>query len=409
MSARPEVLRPYRHLVLDDLACSADPYPAYAALRSRGVHRRADGRWVVAGAADVGAVLDDPAALVPCPVTGDAVLDAARAAMARFSLGDAHGRRRAAVCDRLRAAGAVDVRAGAAELAAGALAQAGSGVDVVALARQVTVVTLAGALGLRAPVACAAPLRVLGTALAPERHTRPPAPALAHRALAALRYAAPATAEEEQINLVALLHQARDATAGLVASTLRATEFAGGSAMDAADVVREANRWDPPVQHTVRVAGGAMRLGDVTIEAGGRWSSSSPPPGAIPPGPTIRNGSGPAGPRRAWGSGSVAARTGARASSSRWPWPPASSKRSGRGCCAPAPMRCATNGGPPCASRRGSGTCPTSRRGRSVRRVERPSPPTRQAVACARLLGSVTNSVRSARRVMANRSTLRYG
>jgi hypothetical protein len=72
--------------------------------------------------------------------------------------------------------------------------------------------------------------------------------------------------KERAVAAVSILFQARDATAGLIGLALCAA--AGHPRATAADLVRLAERGDPPVQCTRRVAAGPVTIGGVTIPAG---------------------------------------------------------------------------------------------------------------------------------------------
>ena len=72
--------------------------------------------------------------------------------------------------------------------------------------------------------------------------------------------------EERAVAAVSILFQARDATAGLIGLALCAA--AGHPRLTAADLVRLAERGDPPVQCTRRVAARPVTIGGVTIPAG---------------------------------------------------------------------------------------------------------------------------------------------
>ncbi len=72
--------------------------------------------------------------------------------------------------------------------------------------------------------------------------------------------------EERAVAAVSILFQARDATAGLIGLALCAA--AGHPQLTAADLVRLAERGDPPVQCTRRVAARPVTIGGVTIPAG---------------------------------------------------------------------------------------------------------------------------------------------
>ena len=276
--------------MFDDLASSVDPYLVYVALRERGVHRLDDGRWVVSRAVDVAAVLAHCAARVECRRSGDDRLDDVRALMARFSNGVDHVRRRATATSALAGLGADNFRSRASKIAADLLVRARSdarvgdldgdddggtrvadGVELVALSRYVVPVVLAEVLGFADPVATASAIGVLATALAPRSDKPGPTKAAVGTALSALLTAAPAAlGGEVAVNLIALLHQSLDATAGLVASAVLAAARHDCCGADVAALVREANRWDPPVQHTTRIAADDVALGDIVIAPGER-------------------------------------------------------------------------------------------------------------------------------------------
>jgi cytochrome P450 len=262
-SAHVEGWCAYRRPVIDDLATAPDPYPTYATLRDRGVHRAPDGRWTVARAADVGAALSEPRLVVPHAAVLPDALGRARCAMARFSDGADHPSRRAVTT-------AAMARITAEELAVAVRRQALAGldttgpVDVIALARTTTTVVLSAALGIAPAAGRVASVDVLANALAP-RLGAPTDAAIVTTAVDSLVAAAPGATYDERINVVALLHQAHDATAGLVASALLAAQ-AHGVVGQAELVVREAARWDPPVQHTVRRASTPLSIGGAAID-----------------------------------------------------------------------------------------------------------------------------------------------
>ena len=268
-SAHAEGSSPYRRLVIDDLTTALDPYPAYAALRERGVHRAPDGRWVVARAADVAAALADPRLVVPQAAAVLAhALARVRCAMARFSDGDDHAPRRAAATRALARFAADELGAAARRRALAGL-DATCPVDVIALARSTTAVVLAAALGIAPTAGRVAAVDVLANALAPRLDARPTDGAIVSAAIESLVAAAPGATYDERVNVVALLHQAYDATAGLVGSALLAAAAHGiVGRWPASLVVREAARWDPPVQHTVRCASARVAIGGETIDRG---------------------------------------------------------------------------------------------------------------------------------------------
>jgi cytochrome P450 len=85
------------------------------------------------------------------------------------------------------------------------------------------------------------------------------------RSMTSAELATPA-GEERAVAAVSILFQAHDATAGLIGLALSAA--AGHPQATAADLVRLAERGDPPVQCTRRVAAKPVTIGGVTIPAG---------------------------------------------------------------------------------------------------------------------------------------------
>jgi cytochrome P450 len=287
--------------MLDGLAHAHDPYPAYAALRSNGVHQPEDDRWVVARAADVTAVLASPDAVVGFAPAGGGV----QAQMARFSDGEAHSRRRETAVTRLAGIAPEELRASARDLTLRRLEGAGEVEVMSTLARHVPVATLATALGATDPDAAVEATRALALALAPPLgHHRGDLSTPAFHLAALLTPAAPL--DDVTVNVLALLFQTIDATAGLIGNSLiTRTRLAppspdtlaartqsgptdpaalaargrvrpadtlvgrvGPASIDA--LVVETTRFDPSVQLTTRVAVAPIPLGDVTIPAGGR-------------------------------------------------------------------------------------------------------------------------------------------
>ena len=180
--------------------------------------------------AEVRAVLNDPAAIVPAaPAAGEpGGLTWLRATVSRFSNGEAHRRRRALACREL------------ARIDPGELRRATrSGAPVVD--------ALAAALGLSVPVAS----QVAAVARAYHPHT--PGSAEADRAAASLVDAFGGIADEGTAVRISLLVQACDATAALVR---RAIALACDAPAD--DVLAAVLRDDPPVRATRRVIGGAV-------------------------------------------------------------------------------------------------------------------------------------------------------
>ena len=256
--------------VLDDLASARDPYPAYAELRRRGVHRVDDGRWVVARSDDVRSALNAPDLAVMRPSTGIGELDEAAATMARFSEGAEHRVRRRVAVDAVDSVTAAHVRLATGDQVAGALASPGS-VDLTALVRRVTAAVLAAALGFRDPAACADAVVVLASALAPPAGSPRPADGAVTSALESLGAASPSSDPVVATNQFALLFQALDATTGLVTNTVLAMASTGVAAtpeLDSAALVDETARWDPAVQSTRRITRSPIMLGGRRIGEG---------------------------------------------------------------------------------------------------------------------------------------------
>jgi cytochrome P450 len=262
--------------VIDTLAYQPDPYPAHATLRDRGLHRRADGRWVVARAGDVTEVLTTPAAVVGFRHSGntpDSALATIQSNMARFSDGPAHDRRRAITCGLLDVLSPGALRAEARALTRERL-DGMHDVDVMHLiARTVPVTVLAKALGITDLDTAVAAARQLCLALAPPHS---PAPGIHDANLPGTlrRLVAPVIGErgtDEQIaNVVAVLFQAMDATAGLIGNAVVAAHRREPTGSDIQALIATTNRDDPSVQLTTRVAAAPVRVAGHTIPAGDR-------------------------------------------------------------------------------------------------------------------------------------------
>lgn len=259
----------------DNLAHRTDPYPAYARLRQDGIQQLADGRWVLARSSEVEAVLAAREAAVgfrpAVPAAGGA--PAVQPQMARFSDGVDHDRRRAIAVARIDALDPVDLRAQARELA-GRRLHGRTTVEVMTqLARYVPVAVLAEALGSvggdEDVAAAVAATREVAVAIAPPGGRVPGDPGPAAARLASLlgwRRVGDGL-DEEAVNVVALLFQAVDATAGLVGNAVVAAHRAG-LALDVTtnrDLVEETNRFDPPVQRTTRVTTAAIEVQGVAL------------------------------------------------------------------------------------------------------------------------------------------------
>lgn len=253
--------------MIDDLASAPDPYPHYAALRRRGAHRGPDNRWIVATARDVGAVLLNSAARVVRPHTGVDVIDEFAAATARFSDGPAGEQARSVAEAALSRIRPEQLRNDLNERITHTL-QSEQTCDLTVLARREPIAMLAAHLGFDSPRECASAVHLLAAALAPQLGAQQPSTAETASALTYLKHATCASNDSEQSNIAALLFQAYDATAGLVANTVLAASTHRGETYDARALVREAARFDPAAQLTRRIAASDIRLGHVTIPAG---------------------------------------------------------------------------------------------------------------------------------------------
>lgn len=226
---------------------------------------------MVARPDDVAAALSSAALTVGTAGEPSGAAGRLQAQMARFSDGAAHLRRRALVQELLPDASGLE--RDARSMTSAGLADRRGRWDAMELARRVPCAVLAASLGV-APEA-AGPVAGLTDQLCASLAPRIEA-GLASRnapdddgnAAAAALPAALATpdGEERAVAAVSILFQARDATAGLIGLALSAA--AGHPQVTAADLVRLAERGDPPVQCTRRVAARPVTIGGVTIPAG---------------------------------------------------------------------------------------------------------------------------------------------
>jgi hypothetical protein len=202
----------------------------------------------VHGYADVQAALAAPQLIPPPVADGAAPVGTTvwlRSAVARFSPGETHARRRAMVEADLARLDPAALR----RTAAGAPADAEPGLTAVH--------ALAEALGLAEPAAVAqAVAEVAGTYFGGED-------AAADAAVAWLlpRVAPAESGPELAANRIGLLVQAFDATAGLVGNARRCPAEHG-------DPLTETLRHDPPVRTVRRTATSDVRIGGVTIAQG---------------------------------------------------------------------------------------------------------------------------------------------
>ncbi|MCO1653507.1 cytochrome P450 [Pseudonocardia humida] len=248
--------------MIDELARLPDPAAAHDELRRRGPHRTPDGRWVVAGAADVTAVLGSPAARIGFATDPARPVTAWQARMARFTDGAEHAPRRAAVQRLLAGLDPAALRADAAAATTARIAGVAE-LDAVVLGRQVPVAVLAAALGVGDPGAAVAAVAELAAALAPRLDAAPPP---ADAAVAALRDPL-AHLPGDPAAAMGLLFQSYDATAALIGAA--AARLDGGP-VDVDRLVATVLRADGPVQLTTRVAGTGLAVGGRAVPAGDR-------------------------------------------------------------------------------------------------------------------------------------------
>ncbi|MGW3604090.1 cytochrome P450 [Micromonospora sp. NPDC005161] len=236
------------------------------------------GGWWVTRHADVRTALTDPAFQVPPVDTGPpGTLAWLRGAVSRFSPPEWHAERRAIGTSALSALDPDELRQEAARRTTAALDDAGAHLDVMReLARPVPLRVLAGRLGLTDPAAAGTAVAAVAAAYHPG--VDPALVRRADRAVATLLELCPPARPEVRANLIGLLVQACDATAGLIGAaahhllpTPARRASAGPSAperaMDplagvaTADLLAEVLRLDPPVRATRRVTVAAVRLG----------------------------------------------------------------------------------------------------------------------------------------------------
>jgi cytochrome P450 len=222
--------------------------------------------------ADVRAALTDPAFQVPAVDTGPpGTLAWLRATVSRFSPPQRHAERRAVAVSALAALDPDDLRHDAARLTAAVLDRAGERVDVMReLARPVPLRALADRLGFADPAAAGTAVASVAAAYHPG--VDPASTARADQAVAALLALAPQGLPVARANLIGLLVQACDATAGLIGAAAHhllppALPQATGTA-GTADLVAEVLRLDPPVRATRRVTVDRVRLGGRDLPAG---------------------------------------------------------------------------------------------------------------------------------------------
>lgn len=232
--------------------------------------------WWVTRHADVRTALTHPAFEVPAVDSGPyGTLAWLRASVSRFSTPQQHGERRAIVVDALGALDPDELRDEAARSTVAVLDRAGGRLDVMrALARPVPLRVLAERLGFADPAAAGTAVAVVAAAYHPGVDVA--LVGRADRAVSTLLAVAPPAAPEVRANLIGLLVQACDATAGLIGAAAHHLlpspgRLAGGDSPGAAGTAKllaEVLRLDPPVRATRRVTATEVRLGGRDLPAG---------------------------------------------------------------------------------------------------------------------------------------------
>ncbi|MEU8257424.1 cytochrome P450 [Micromonospora inaquosa] len=223
--------------------------------------------------ADLRTALTDPAFQVPPVHSGPfGTLAWLRATVSRFSPPRQHADRRAVAVTALAPLDPDELRHDAARLTVAVLVdRAGDRVDVVReLARPVPLRALADRLGFADPAAAGTAVAVVAAAYHPG--VDPALTARADRAVAALLELAPEGPPVVRANLIGLLVQACDATAGLIGAAAHHLLPPAGPDMPATagtvDLLAEVLRLDPPVRATRRVTVDAVGLGGQDLPAG---------------------------------------------------------------------------------------------------------------------------------------------
>ncbi|WP_435209937.1 cytochrome P450 [Micromonospora sp. bgisy143] len=228
-----------------------------------------DGGWCVTRHADVRAALTDPRFRVPAVDSGPpGTLAWLRASVSRFSPPERHAERRTIGVRALAGLDPDELRHEAARLTVALLDRAGDRLDVMRdLARPVPLRVLADRLGFADPAAAATAVAVVAAAYHPG--VDPALTARADRAVAALLALCPPAPLEVRANLIGLLVQSCDATAGLIGvAAHHLLRPAVASTAGTADLLAEVLRLDPPVRATRRVTVEAVRLGGRDLPAG---------------------------------------------------------------------------------------------------------------------------------------------
>ncbi len=266
--------RAYRSPVdidIDTLTTVTDPYPAHDTMTANGVFELDDGRWVAASAERVEQILADPEALIGFD-TGDSGA-AVQSRMARFTDGALHEQRRAVAVERLGRLDPAELHTRALALTRSVLARHGTVDLMTTLARFVPVAVLSSALadpaGAVTGSAHASVLR-LAQAIAPERgRLRGDADPPARRIAELIDPSAPF--DDATVNIVALLFQTIDATAGLIGNSVVTATRLGAPTFDdhaCSRFVAEVSRFDPAVHFTTRTAAAEIVLAGHRIPRG---------------------------------------------------------------------------------------------------------------------------------------------
>lgn len=228
------------------IATAVDPQPLLDEIASCPAHRAADGVVVVGRPPEVVELLESRDAVVLPPAVDPGPLAELVAGMARFSEGDARASRRAEVEELLGDVDVPSIRA-AARRQVREVTNGVEVVDVAPLARTIPVHVLADALGVADPDGAVGAVDALCRRLAPMlgAPTRPDDATV----VASLTAAIGPLGESWAVGVVAVLFQAMDATAALVAQLLLDSEA-------------------PPIVLTTRSTTTPMQVGAVEVAAG---------------------------------------------------------------------------------------------------------------------------------------------
>ncbi|WP_233578292.1 cytochrome P450 [Micromonospora sp. BL4] len=235
------------------------------------------GGWWVTRHADVRTALTDPAFRVPAVDTGaPGTLAWLRGTVSRFSPPERHTERRMIGVTALSALDPDELRHEATRRTAAALDRAGEHLNVMRdLARPVPLRILAGRLGFSDPVAAGTAVGAVAAAYHPGADAT--LVRRADRAVATLLALSPPAGPEVRANLIGLLVQACDATAGLIGAAAhhllatpdrRASGVPPLAGVGTADLLAEVLRLDPPVRATRRVTVAVARLGGRDLPPG---------------------------------------------------------------------------------------------------------------------------------------------